>query len=226
MKLVSQLSYRANHVWRPQAKILEESEIALMGVCFSWGGLDLSSKILENVRYFLEAHLNQSEITNPFGFEASLSGLENALRSGCSMANDVIYRLINKASLSGGVECALVAKRGREIAVLQVGQPHVFLIRQQIVIPLITSLDLLPTNFRSGEFLPSQLLGVNQSCYPQLRSFKYEKGDEIVFLAHSQLPGAIMTSGHYQSDDDLHPLFQQIANASPQCPFWLSKIRL
>ena len=226
MKLVSQLSYRSPEAWRPAATIIEENSIGLWGVCFSWGSVDLAPKVLENVRFFVDACLNQSEITNPFGYQTGLSSLENALRAGCALSNDVIFRLVNKSQLTGGAECALFAKRGRELAILQFGQPHIFLLRHQKVIPLITGFDFLPSDTNSGLFLPSQLLGTQSSCYPSLRSFQYEKGDSLILLAHSQLPGSILFSEAASKDDDLRGLFQIIAQQLPRHPFWLAKVRL
>jgi serine/threonine protein phosphatase PrpC len=226
MKLLDQLSYRSNGFWRPQAGIIEEKDIGFWGVCFSWGELDLAGKVLENVRFFVDAYVNQSEITNPFGYDPALSGLENALRSGCALANDVIYRQVNKVALSGGVECALMVRQGRELAILQVGQPHIFLLRQGKVLPVLAAFDFLSSDPRSGAFLPSQLLGLNASCYPHFRSLHIEQGDEILLLAHSQIPGGVVWSGQDLFSSDLKPLFQKISRASPRTPFWLSKIRL
>jgi hypothetical protein len=228
MKMGEQLSYRANKSWRPQATIIEEESIDFIGVCFSWGEMELSNKVFENSRFFVEACRNQSEITNPFGYEQSLSGLENALRAGCSLANDIIFRLYNKATLTGGVECALISKRGREIAIAQVGQPHIFLKRQSQIFPLLTSFDLLPKDFSSGEFIPGRLLGVEPTCYPHLRSFHYEEGDELILLAHSLTPRALWCLNNSSLANSGWPrdLFQKIANETPESPFWLSKIQI
>lgn len=224
MKLIEQLSYRSTSAWRPQARIIEEKDVGLWGVTFSWGELDLSGKVLENVRFFVDSFVNQSEITNPFGYDPALTGLENALRSGGALANDVIYRQVNKASLTGGVECCLLAKQGRELAIFQVGQPHVFLLREGRVIPLLAGFDFLSSDFRSGAFLPSQLLGLNATCYPHFRSLHLERGDEILLLAHSQIPGGVLWGTEVHSET-LNPLFQRIAKASPNSPFWISKLR-
>jgi hypothetical protein len=226
MKLLEQFSYRSNQVWRPQATILTEESLNLWGVCFSWGEMELSEKIIENVRFFVDACHNQSEITNPFGYEVCLSGLENALRSGYALANDVIYRLVNKGSITGGAECAFVAKRGQEVAIAQVGQPHVFLKRRGQVLPLSTTVDLLPSDFLSGSYLPSRLLGLHDRCYPHLQSFQYEKGDELIFLAHSFVPTAVLQSTRSNPKIELKALYQQIAKEMPQCPFWISTIKL
>jgi hypothetical protein len=226
MKLIDQMAYRSDHAWRPQPSIISEEAIGFLGVCFSWGEMDLSSKVLENVRFYIEACLNQSEITNPFGYQESLTGLENALRSGIMLANDVIYRLVNKVSLSGGVECALLAKRGRELAILQIGQPHIFLKRDQQIIPIETALDLLPTDLGSGAFIPNRLLGVNSTCSPHVRSVHFEKGDEILLVAHSLVPKALFQSAKSDADARLKSLFQGIVKESPQCPFWISTIKL
>lgn len=225
MKVVDQMSYRSSQAWRPQPSLITEEAIGFLGVCFSWGELDLSPKVLENVRFFVEACLNQSEITNPFGYEESLSGLENALRSGSLLANDVIYRLVNKSSLSGGVECALFAKRGRELAILQIGQPHIFLKRGQHIIPLQTACDLLPSDLGGGSFLPSRLLGVNATCFPQVCSVHFEKGDEILLVAHSFLPRSLFQPGKL-NEAGIKNLFQSMVQETPQCPFWISKLQL
>ncbi len=225
MKVIEQMTYRSDHAWRPQPSIISEDPIGLLGVCFSWGEIDLSAKVLENVRFFIEACLNQSEITNPFGYQESLTELENALRSGSMLANDVIYRLVNKVSLNGGVECALLAKKGRELAILQIGQPHIFLKRGQQIIPLETALDLLPTNLASGAFLPNRLLGVNSTCYPHVRSFHFEKDDEVLLVAHSLVPRSLFQLS-VDGEANLKDLFRGIVKEAPQCPFWISSIKL
>lgn len=227
MKMLQQLTYRSPSAWRPQAKIIEESSIGLWGVCFSWGDLDLSEKLFENIRFFVEAVITQSEITNPFGYLEGLSELENALRAGCSLANDVIYRLVNKSNFAGGLECAVFIKRGRELVSLSVGQPHVFLLRNEKLVPLLTAFDFTPSREHSGVFIPSRLLGVNSSSHPHLRSFHYEKGDELILLAHSYTPRTLFSSEEaLSSDKNLQNLFQGLIREIPQCPFWLARLSL
>lgn len=227
MKIGAQLTYRASKNWRPQATILQEESIGLLGICFSWGEVDLSEKIFENVRIFTEAALNGSEITNPFGYDSSLSSLENALRAGLSLANDVTYRLINKSSLSAGAECVFFIKNARELAVGQLGQPHVLLHRQGKVIPLITALDLLPKHLDTGSFLPGKLLGVNPSCQPVIRSLHLEVDDELLLFAHSLLPSCLfrLENSLTENPDQLKLHFQDVARELPDNPFWISVVR-
>lgn len=221
MKLGDQLTYRADRYWRPQPTIIKEDSLNLYGICFSWGEVDLSGKILENIRFYIEACLNQSEITNPFGVNESLSSLENALRSGVILANDVIYRLVNKTSLSSGAECLVLVKSGRELAMAQIGQPHVLLRRNGNSVPVLTAFDNVPVNNSDGSFLPSRLLGTHTNCYPHIQSLHVEHGDELILLAHSQLPSSAL-----KAPQDLKKLFQSISLESPLCPFWLSSISI
>lgn len=226
MKFVEQLSFRTNQNWRPKPTLIEEKAISFFGVCFSWGEIDLTNKVLENVRFFIDAFLNQSEITNPFGYDVSLSGLENALKSGAALANDVIYRLVNKVNLSAGIECVLVAKKGREIAILQIGQPHVLLKRQNIITPLLTSLDFLPEDLSSGLFIPHRLLGINKTCYPHICSFALQPEDELIFLAHTFIPFSLLGDHRSNKPFILKDIFQDIVMTSPQSPFWISQLKL
>lgn len=224
MRIIEQLNYRPPQSWRPHPTVIEEAPLGLLGVCFSWGEVNLADKLTDNIRFFVDAHLNQSEITNPFGYEESLSGLENALRSGGLLANDVIYRLVNKSNLSAGAECVIAVTHGRELALMQVGQPQVFLKRKAQIFPLLTTFDFIPATPASGAFIPSKLLGTNNSCYPRLQSLRYEPGDELIFLAHSCVPKTLMETS--SAATSLHDLFQCIVKELPNCPFWISKVQL
>lgn len=226
MRISEQFSYRSGSMSRPQAKIQSEQTLNLTTVSFSWGEVDLSEKILENVRFYIDSFQNGSEITNPFGYLESLSGLENAIRLGLCLSNDVIFRLINKTTIAGGAEGVVLVRRGRELAIGQIGQPQVLLIRGQRIIPLSVSVDVLPLYLEKGLSLPNRLLGLTKDCHPSILSFQTQPGDELLLLAHSFLPSALFSYSKNPYAKNLQELYQQIARETPQNSFWLSRIAL
>ncbi len=223
MKLQEQFSYRTHQSWRPQPTLLTEDSLQFTGVSFSWGEMDVSQKAFENIRIFVEATLNQSEVTNPFGFNESLSSLENALYSGCSQANDVIYRLINNITLTSGLEGLWMIKKGKELAMIQVGQPQVYLIRNQTLTPLFGVGDITTSQPNNGEFLPHRLLGVHNQGAFNIQSVGLEDNDQLLLLAHSLIPMSLHDVLKSKSKIyDAKLLFQKIAKEHPHCPFWIS----
>lgn len=227
MKLLEQYSYRTEKSWRPQPVIMEEENLQFLGISFTWGEIDLSQKAFENIRIFVEASLNQSEVTNPFGFNESLSSLENALYSGSALANDVIYRLINSFTFTSGLEGVWMVKKGTELAMIQIGQPQVYLIRNQSLLPLFSVADITTPTPTNGQFLPNKLLGIHAQCYCNIQSICLEKGDELVLLAHSLAPASLHQTLLSQNINDKgKDLFQKISNEFPHCPFWISRLQV
>lgn len=226
MKTIEQMSYRGTHSQRPQANIIYEESLKMWSAFFSWGEMDLAQKIFDNVRIFIEAYLNQSEVTNPFGFNPSLTGLENALHSGCALANDVIYRLINQVSLSSGAEGVIIIQKGQELALLSVGQPHIFIKRNQQLVPIVTAFDLTPRDFQNNLFLPNRLIGVHPTCPTQIQSFQVQEGDQLILLAHSLIPASFLNSYSNPQVNRLNLVFQNICKEFPQLPFWITELQL
>lgn len=229
MKLLEQYSYRTEKSWRPQPVILEEEALQFLGISFTWGEIDLAQKAFENIRIFVEASLNQSEVTNPFGFNEGLSSLENALYSGSALANDVIYRLINNFTFTSGLEGVWMIKKGRELALLQIGQPQVYLVRSNSLTPLLSVADIITSKPTNGQFLPNKLLGIHAQCYVNIQSICIEPGDELLLLAHSLAPASIhqsVSSPARSSPDKDKMLFQKITNEFPHCPFWMSRLQI
>jgi len=225
MKLLEQYSYRTEHSWRPQPTISSEESLQFYGVSFSWGEIDLSQKAFENIRIFVEASLNQSEVTNPFGFNEGLSSLENALYSGCSQANDVIHRLINSMALTSGLEGVWIVKKAKELALIQIGQPQVYLIRKHSIIPLFSITDIISSTPNNGLFLPNKLLGVHSKTHYNIQSINFESSDELILLAHSLVPLGLIESSKSQVAERGKLLFSTIAKEYPLCPFWISRFK-
>jgi len=225
MQLLEQYIYRTDTCWRPQPIVSLEESLQFMGISFSWGEMDLSQKAFENIRIFVEASLNQSEVTNPFGFNESLSSLENALYSGCSFANDVIYRLINRQTLTSGLEGVWMVKKSKELAMIQIGQPQVYLVRKNSLIPLISATDITTILPNQGNFLPHKLLGIHTQSYFNIQSISLEKDDEIILLAHSLIPQSLHEINQMNSAEKGKLLFKKIAQEYPHCPFWVSRLK-
>ncbi len=122
----------------------------------------------------------------------------------------------------------MIAKHGLELAVIQVGQPNVFLLRKNKFTPLLITNDLTPINMSlTGLSLPRKLLGLSAHCYPQLSSFRLRENDQLLLLAHS-LKSSIMDdlNSNDQSEVTLPDLFKQISSNAPTFPFWMSRIKL
>ncbi len=226
MKLIQQFSYRTPTAFRPKAQLINEDSLNMLGLFFSWGDIDLADKVFSTTRTFVEAHLNQSEITNPFGYNESLSGLENALRTGFLVANESAFRMANQSSLSSGAEGVILVRKSHELAVVQIGQPHVFLKRGNLLYPLSLTTDLLGSELNSGDFLPRRLIGTYNECYPQLQSVHLLQNDHLILLAHSLIPQTLFKCSQSPQDSALKVAYQGMCNEFPQHPFWISEIKL
>lgn len=225
MKLLHHFSYRTPDSFRPKPQIIIEDSLNMIGVFFSWGEIDLVEKVFTTTRSFVEAHLNQSEITNPFGFNESLNGIENALRTGLLVSNDTCYRLANQTSLSSGVEGVIIVKKGSVLNLVQMGQPHIFLKRKALFFPLTLATDILGNPLDSGEFLPDRLIGTYENCYPQIQSVSIEPDDRLYLLAHSLIPKSFFDKNHLL-ESSLKKIFQSISIEYPKHPFWISELEI
>lgn len=226
MKLLEQYSYRTPTAWRPQIHLMSEETIGFYSASFSWGEIDLGEKAFENVRIFVEAALNQSEVTNPFGINESLTSLENALLSGCSLANSVIYRLINGPSLSSGIEGLWMVKQSKELAMAHIGQPQVYLFRENHLVPLFAATDFVAKPLSRGPFLPNKMLGLFAHTHMNIQSLSIEKGDQLILLAHSFTPKGLFDSIHSNQTLDLKIIYNKIVQEYAQCPFWISRYQV
>lgn len=226
MKLLEQYNYRTPTAWRPQIHLMSEETIGFYSASFSWGEMELGEKAFENVRIFVEAALNQSEVTNPFGINESLSSLENALLSGCSLANSVIYRLINGSSLSSGVEGLWMVKQSKELAMAHIGQPQVYLFRENHIIPLFAATDLMTQSLNHRSFLPNKMLGLFAHTHMNIQSLSIEKGDQLILLAHSFAPKGLFEPIPSKQTLDLKMIYNKIVQEYSHCPFWISRFQV
>jgi hypothetical protein len=117
-------------------------------------------------------------------------------------------------------------KRGPQIAWAQVGCPSLFISRKrQGLQPLSIGQDLSAEMHNlNGALppLPSQLLGLDPTCYVQCGHTYVSEGDQLVLLAST----SVSTSLWVQDNGELQlgSLTQRLIQDEPESPFWLGLV--
>ena len=161
-------------------------------------------------------------MTSPFARLPSLSAAENNLRAALLIANEFTFQKCNKESYASGAEALILHFHGPEVAWVQVGQPHLLLVRDGKLYPLQVALDLA-CDFKNSSPLPSKLVGLERTWDLEVRSLVLQDNDSLVLLARSFIPSSFF-SHSYKGDPTktTETLFDLAVKDNNKLPFWLT----
>ena len=188
-----------------------------------WGSRDSSKQATQMIREYYGTAMTDPEATSPFARLPGLSTSANSLRAATFLANETIFQKYNKDNYTSGCELLILTFNNRELSWVQIGQPHLLLLRGGKFIPLQVALDL-NLDYLSSSPLPGKLLGVDRQIELETKSFILQKNDLIVLLARSQIPAVFLSStfNKPQASDLGQKLFELAVKDDPQMPFWIS----
>jgi hypothetical protein len=219
MKNFEQQYYR-HKSQRPQAEAQVDDTASLFTVAFSWGEISPTEKINDSLKSYYFASKNDIEVTAPFELLPSLTPLANKIRTGLLISNSAIYNSFNNKAYAAGCEYLCIATEGRELVIAQVGGPSVIMVRNRKNFLLTTSSDLY---LKSTDPIPNNLMGIENECYPQINSVRFESEDFLIFISRSSLPCNILNSNLALP---LQNLTQLISQEDPNVPFWIGRLSL
>lgn len=210
---------------RPKPLIHREEDGSLIVVATSWGQPEHAQRAMDEVVKYVNAAKADVEVTSPFEFLTCLSDEVNYVRTGILIANDHLYRGENRTEYFSGVELMAVFRRGSQVAWAHVGCPSLFIQRRnQHLQPLSMGLDLSSEMQANQDLppLPSQLLGLDPTCYIQCGHTLVQDGDRLVMLASSRIATSLWA--REGSSLDLNSVTTGMIQESPESPFWLGLI--
>jgi hypothetical protein len=225
MKL-QERSYSSKN-YRPKPFVHIEADNSLLVVAISWGEFEHAQSTAEDIAKYLIAARGDVEVTTPFEFMRSLSDQANHARIATLIANESLYRSINKSSYVSGVEVLVLSKKGQQLSWAQVGGPHLLLKRSgRPLIPLAPSYDHAFETLITGELvapLPSKFLGVDPHCAIHSGDLNISSQDQIVLLASSMIPQELWTQHGLL---DLQKITHVLSTADADMPFWLGLVEV
>lgn len=213
---------------RPRPILHTEDDGSLIVVATTWGQPEHGQRAVDEVVKYVNAAKADVEVTSPFEFLACLPDEANYVRTALLIANDMLYRGENRMEYFSGVEILALFRRGNMLAWAQVGNPSIFAQRKsQRLQPLSVGLDLSRELNSESETLPpmpTQMLGVENSCSIQCGHTRLQEGEQVVLLASSVIAPSLLTrpSGNFS----LSEITQKMIQENPEAPFWLGLIDL
>jgi hypothetical protein len=225
MQLVQRI-YPGN-VPRPAPFVLEKPENKLIVVATPWGTNLAAENAAQSVAEYYALSKTDREATSPYAKLPGLSSLANSLRLSTLIANESIYKNFNANELSTACEMMALAIEGRELTWVQIGQPHLLVVRKGFLVPLEVALDL-STDFPNTAPLPSKLLGIDRQSEVETKSITVQSGDVLLLLARSFIPSSLFTLpfGNSSVNAVCDQVFQTVVRSNPEMPFWVGAFQI
>ncbi len=209
---------------RPRPECEFSPAEGLLAIATPWGPRSAAKSTIKTIADFVSTHFRDPEATSPFPRIPALSDVANTIRIGTLLANDHLYRTENKDEYRAGVEFFAAMKKDHEISWLQVGLPHVILLRKgRSPLTLGSSIDLSmevsPGKMGTPDPLASDCLGV-QSIPPLfINSFRYQEGDQLLLLSYTWPPPKLYSLP--EEKWNLGDLTEQLIQVEKDQPFWI-----
>lgn len=223
---ISERSY-STKVLRPKPLIHQEDDGSFLVMATSWGHPEHAQLALEEVVKYISAAKSDVEVTSPFEFLTCLTDEVNYVRTGILIANDMLYRGQNRTEYQSGVEIMALFKRGSQVAWAQVGSPSLLIQRKNQGLQPLSVIPDLSSELSSAQQtlapLPSQLLGLDRTCYVQCGHTHVGSEDQLVLLASSVMATSLWNKENH--DVDLGLITKRMIQENPESPFWLGLIR-
>ncbi len=216
-------SFSGNRV-RPRPEHSFLSEEGLLVVATPWGPRSAARNSVKIVSDFVSTHFRDPEATSPFPRIPALSDIANTIRVGALLANDGLVRSENKEEYRAGVEFFAAMKRDREVSWIQIGQPHVILLRSgrsplTLSSNIDLSMDVSQKVQESPDPLPSDCLGIQAIPPLFLNSFRCQLGDRLLLLSYTWPPESLYSIP--ESQWELETLTKALVDHDKEQPFWI-----
>ncbi len=191
-----------------------------------WGSNEGLRLLGDTVREFLSVSIGDQEATSPFAKLPGLSFIENNLRTAVLIANDKIFQRCNKEAYSASCEAVILHAQNSQVAWVQIGQPHILLLRQDKLFPLQVTFDL-SVDFQIPTPLPSRLIGLERAWDLEVRSLALAEKDSLILLARSFIPPTFFNQKLSNSSPEktMDILFESAVADNPKSPFWITLLK-
>jgi len=207
---------------RPTAEGLYLETENLLIVSTPWGNKDALKEMTQSLRDCFAMTNADQEATSPFPKLPGLSPLESNLRTATLQANEVVFRKFNKDAYTTSCESLIIGFNQSEMAWIQLGQPHLLMIRGGSILPLQIAFDF-GVDYGSETPMPSRLLGVERALDLDVKSLAIQPEDILVMICRSTIPGPFFNQNlkGLSPTEVLNQLFSAAATFAPKVPFWI-----
>ncbi len=219
-------SYSSKIFW-PKPLLSLENDGGLLVVVTSWGKPEHGQLVIDEIVKYMTAAKGDVEVTSPFEFMTCYSDLTNHLRISLQIANDILYRGVNRSEYASGVEVLVLAQEDSHVSWAQVGSPHILLHRQnRSIAPLAIQYDhSFEMTIRGGWCPPlaSRLLGVEPVCPLSCGEIMIKPEDQLILLSASQIPQALWSWN--SGSVDLAKVTSEMVRQDGDQHFWLGLVQ-
>jgi hypothetical protein len=219
---IQERSY-SGKVMRPTPEIHVEQDGSFGAIVTPWGARSSVKKVIDTLSDFIMSAKNDMESTSPFQVLTCLSPMANTLRSSIMLANDVVYREENKNEYQTGVELFVFSRNATEFSFVQIGHPHLILVRKGNPLTLLSPKIDMALEFSSMNRplapLPHELLGLHSTSNFSVISFRPQPGDELILVSRTRIPTSLLLAA--SEEQNLDGLSRILASDDPNEPFWL-----
>ncbi len=223
-KLLAERTY-PGEIPRPSINLTVHADQRVFVAGTPWGDNEALRVLCDTVKEFLSSSIGDQEATSPFAKLPGLSLLENNLRTSVLIANERIFQTYNKEVYSSSCEAVIFHTENSQVAWVQMGQPHILLLRKYKLYPLQVAIDL-GVDFRCPAPLPSRLIGLERTWDLEVRSLNLEEEDVLVLLARSMIPPSFFNQNLMAEPEGiLDVLFEASVADDPRSPFWISLLK-
>jgi hypothetical protein len=186
-------SFIGNQTSLPRPEIYFNADEKLLIVATAWGNPSGAKKLIESISDYYLATKQDKDATSPFRRLEYLSTTANNLRIAVMVGNEILYREENRNEYKSGVELFVGSIQEREMAWVQIGQPHILFCRQnQPIMPLSVHLSLASeVSNEALPPLPNTLLGISPEPNLFIQSIRPQQGDSLLLLSRSWIPSEL-----------------------------------
>ena len=204
--------------FRPTPIAHYEKNSDLLMVATAWGEPDAASLVMNKIKEFMQMS-EDPESTIVGGHHEGLVRIENRMRSGAMLANELLYKSENNQEYRAAVELAMLSISKNMLHWVQVGAPHILLATAKGLEPICYTPDWSWQMQQSVPLL-GQALGLEKTCHLNCGSYRLSPGQKIVLISRSQLPSHL----YAQSATDLESISRILVEDNSEAPFWAAVV--
>lgn len=206
--------------FRPSPLVVQEKIPRVVIVATAWGEPDAAQKSVDRIQEFLQMS-EDPEATVIGANNQELSRIENRMRAGAMLANEIIMKTDNSQEYKSAVELAMIGLEKNMLHWVQIGCPHILLSSPKGLEPICYSPDW-SWQMQQPSPLVGQALGLERSCHLNCGSYRLSAGQSVILISRSQLPAGI----YALPDPDIDSVSRVLIDDDPNAAFWIATIQL
>lgn len=156
-----------------------------------WGTPEATQIAFDEIEQYLTASLQDSEVTSPFERFEFFDKETNELRISTLLANEKIYRTLNRDEYSSACEITTIFLKNHRLYYSSCGGHEILIKRKNRLYPVTSHSDANHFGF------PEMMLGLYKQCLPRSGSLLLDSQD-LIFIQSSS--GFLFDEKSYQKN--------------------------